>query len=123
MSFVIGSLAIFLFIIIHLDLNKLNESFCFENGIHQSLLIRNGSMGSGSVDLMIPEVSIIPPYQKDGCFFNLFYNDDKLEETFYLYKKGPAFSKNKIWNIFRRNNYYIRDHYEIFRSVLNGKYD
>ena len=104
------------------DLNKFGESYCFENGIHQSLMIRNGSMGPGSIDLMIPEVSIIPPYEKEGCFFSLYYNDEFLEDTFYVYKKGPALSKQKKWNIFRRQQNYNRDHYEIFYNVFNGKY-
>ena len=79
-------------------------------------------MGPGSIDLMIPEISIIPPYQKEGCFFSLYYNDEVLEDTFYVYKEGPALSAQKKWNIFRRQQNYNRDHYEIFHNVFNGKY-
>ena len=105
-----------------IDLPELNGSFCFESGIHPSLLIRNGSVSPRSIDLMIPEVSIIPPYQKEGCFFELYYNDSLLEETFYVYKEGPATSKRKNWKILRSSLGYSKDHYEIFHSVSNGKY-
>ena len=106
----------------HLDLNELNGSFCFESGIHLSLLIRNGSVSPRSTDLLFPEVSIIPPYQKEGCFFNLYYNGSILEETFYVYKEGPALSKRKKWKILRSSLGYSKDHYEIFHSIFNGKY-
>ena len=79
-------------------------------------------MGPGSIDLMMPEVSIIPPYQKDGCFLNIFFNGDVLEETIIVFKEGRALSKRNKWKVFRSNNSYNRDHYEIYHSVYKGNY-
>ena len=78
-------------------------------------------MDPGSIDLMMPEVSIIPPFQNEGCFLHLYFNGELLEDTFIVFKDRPGLSIRNKWKIFRSDKRYSRDHYEIYHSVYNGK--
>ena len=50
----------------------------------------------GTIDL-----SIVPPYQEDGCYFNLYFNGSVVEDKFIIFKKNEPKSYFKKWAIYR----------------------
>ena len=72
----------------------------------------------GTIDL-----SIVPPYQEDGCYFNLYFNGNVVEDKFIVFKKNEPKSYFKRWDISRSPHNYTRDHYTLNTANLKGRND
>ena len=70
----------------------------------------------GTIDL-----SIVPPYQEDGCYFNLYFNGNVVEDKFIVFKKNKPKSYFKKWNISRSPHDHTRDHYTLNTTNLKGR--
>ena len=103
--------------IIFLDVDELQSSYCYEFGY--DMIHRGYSYSTeGTIDL-----SIVPPYQEDGCYFNLYNNGNVLEEKFIVFKKNKPNSYFKKWDISRSPQNHTRDHYTLNTTNLNGRND
>ena len=100
-------------ILIHfIDVDSHDYSFC-EPGIHYWHQFLNPSWYSTNGTISI---SIVPPYQEDGCYFNLYYNGTDIEETFIFSKKKLPKSYFAKWII----SHYRGAIYKIQTSNLKG---
>ena len=80
----------------------------------------------GSYEYEIPSISIIPPTDM-GCYIDLNYNGNVLEDKFFISKERQTKSRDKNWQIinvhrFNRGGQHItgvynRDHYMIFKAT------
>ena len=74
------------------DVDSLDLSFCNLGIQYWHLIPRYSTNGTISI-------SIVPPYQEDGCYFSLYYNGTELEETFIFSKKKLPKSYFESWSI------------------------
>ena len=99
-----------------LDVDELQSSYCYEFG--SEMIHRSYSYSTeGTIDL-----SIVPPYQEDGCYFNLYFNGN-VEEKFIVFKKNKPKSYFKRWDISKSPQTHTRDHYTLNTTNLKGRND
>ena len=99
-----------------LDVDELERSYCYEFG--RKMTHRGYSYSTeGTIDL-----SIVPPYQEDGCYFNLYYNGTVLADTFIISKEKIFKSYFNRWTISLAypSSYFNRDQYKIQTNNIKG---
>ena len=105
-----------------LDVDELQSSYCYEFGhkvIHRRIHAKEFWYSTeGTIDL-----SIVPPYQEDGCYFNLYFNGSVVEDKFIVLKKNKPKSHFKKWDISRSPQHHTRDHYTLNTTNLKGRND
>ena len=103
-----------------LDVDELNSSYCYEFGrkmIHGQMHAKKLWYSTeGTINL-----SIVPPYQEDGCYFNLYFNGSAVEEKFIIFKKNKPKSYFKKWAIYKSPQHHTRDHYTLNTANLKGR--
>ena len=106
------------------DLSQFNNSFCHMSGSQNTFLLHKHQRDDNFTEYMFPSISIVPPHKTEGCFINLYYNTDVLEDTLYISKLKKTKSKNNNWKIKHiyekyAKDHYARDHYTVFKLIPN----
>ena len=94
-------------------------SFCQERGYQDTFFFLEERTAT-FIEYSIPSLSIIPPHT-DGCFINMYYKNNVLEETFYISKQKQTRTKFGNWKIKKEIESYRRDHYRVFKIVPLSK--
>ena len=118
------------------DKSSLATSLCFEHGKQENIMIVRLKNSDGFNEYVLPSISIIPPFDV-GCYVDLKYNGNIIEDRFYISKEKQTKSRDNKWiivNVLQDKqkfqdiaDTYNRDHYMIYKTTteradkLSGK--
>ena len=95
------------------------------DGSQETFLFHEHTREDGSIEYFIPSISIVPPHEKAGCYVNLYYNVNILEDTLYVSKEKKTESRYGNWEILHDQqgpwDHYRRDHYVVFKIIPDKK--
>ena len=94
---------------------------CMENGFQGEIMMSKRENDEGSNHYDLPEVSVIPPIETQGCRIDLYYNGIFLVNTFYLFKDKKPTSRFSNWTIEGHDTLYNKNHYHISFNLLSDE--